>query len=111
MTFRLPFRDLGATPARLAELTLTSWHIRSMKAFAVPRSRPSIRPVSARKPLIVMASAQGSNSKKTVGFMGMGIMGVAMARNLIKSGLFEQVIVHNRTLSKVSRPVCVSILS
>ena len=32
---------------------------------------------------------------------GLGIMGVAMARNLIKSGKFAKVVVWNRTLSKV----------
>jgi glyoxylate/succinic semialdehyde reductase len=36
-----------------------------------------------------------------VGFMGMGIMGTAMARNLLKSGKFKEVHVWNRTLSKV----------
>lgn len=32
---------------------------------------------------------------------GLGIMGCAMARNLIKSGKFAKVVVWNRTLSKV----------
>ena len=41
--------------------------------------------------------------KQTVGFLGMGIMGVAMARNLVKSGQFASVHVWNRTLSKVGR--------
>ena len=35
-----------------------------------------------------------------VGFLGLGIMGEAMARNLIKSGLFASVTVWNRTLIK-----------
>lgn len=39
-------------------------------------------------------------SKPTVGFLGLGIMGTAMARNLLKSGHFAEVIVWNRTLSK-----------
>lgn len=38
---------------------------------------------------------------RTVGFMGLGIMGTAMARNLLKSGKFKAVYVWNRTLSKV----------
>jgi hypothetical protein len=42
-----------------------------------------------------------SNTPQTVGFMGMGIMGEAMARNLLKSGKFAKVYVWNRTLSKV----------
>eukprot|EP00775_Hariotina_reticulata_P010437 gene10437-10595_t len=39
-------------------------------------------------------------TNQTVGFMGMGIMGEAMARNLLKSGKFSKVLVWNRTLSK-----------
>lgn len=35
-----------------------------------------------------------------VGFIGLGIMGTAMARNLLKSGKFISVYVWNRTLSK-----------
>mmetsp|Transcript_21782 Transcript_21782/g.37153 ORF Transcript_21782/g.37153 Transcript_21782/m.37153 type:complete len:297 (-) Transcript_21782:612-1502(-) len=35
-----------------------------------------------------------------VGFLGLGIMGLPMARNLLKSGLFASVTVWNRTLSK-----------
>jgi glyoxylate/succinic semialdehyde reductase len=35
-----------------------------------------------------------------VGFLGLGIMGVAMARNLLKSGNYT-VLVWNRTASKV----------
>lgn len=41
-----------------------------------------------------------SEQKLTIGFMGMGIMGVAMARNLLKSGQFAKVYVWNRTLTK-----------
>ncbi len=39
----------------------------------------------------------------TVGFLGLGIMGTAMARNLLKKKgeLFTDVVVWNRTLSKV----------
>lgn len=37
----------------------------------------------------------------SVGFLGMGIMGTAMARNLNNSGLFGPISVWNRTLSKV----------
>eukprot|EP00877_Chromochloris_zofingiensis_P001313 jgi/Chrzof1/11182/Cz05g27060.t1 len=42
---------------------------------------------------------------RTVGFMGLGIMGTAMARNLLKSGKFKAVYVWNRTLSKCSELV------
>ena len=38
---------------------------------------------------------------QTVGFLGMGIMGEAMARNLLKSGLFKAVYVWNRSADKV----------
>jgi 3-hydroxyisobutyrate dehydrogenase-like beta-hydroxyacid dehydrogenase len=37
----------------------------------------------------------------TVGFLGLGIMGHAMAANLLNSGKFPKVVVWNRTLSKV----------
>jgi 3-hydroxyisobutyrate dehydrogenase-like beta-hydroxyacid dehydrogenase len=37
----------------------------------------------------------------TVGFLGLGIMGHAMAANLLNSGQFPKVVVWNRTLSKV----------
>ncbi|KAL6763321.1 hypothetical protein V8C86DRAFT_2498832 [Haematococcus lacustris] len=47
-----------------------------------------------------MSAEAGAASKMKIGFLGMGIMGVAMARNLLKSGLFESVTVWNRTLSK-----------
>ncbi|KAG2488739.1 hypothetical protein HYH03_012738 [Edaphochlamys debaryana] len=41
-----------------------------------------------------------AEAKLNVGFLGLGIMGEAMARNLLKSGLFASVTVWNRTLSK-----------
>ena len=42
----------------------------------------------------------------SVGFLGLGIMGVAMARNLVESGQFN-VYVWNRTASKVrAAPSC-----
>lgn len=41
--------------------------------------------------------------EKTVGFIGLGIMGMPMARNLIKAGF--EVIVYNRTASKTERIV------
>lgn len=37
----------------------------------------------------------------TVGYLGMGIMGSAMARNLLKSGIFKDVYVWNRSSGKV----------
>lgn len=40
----------------------------------------------------------------SVGFLGMGIMGEPMARNLLKSGKFSSVMVWNRTASKVRPP-------
>ncbi|GLC35117.1 Putative oxidoreductase glyr1 [Pleodorina starrii] len=39
-------------------------------------------------------------TKMRIGFLGLGIMGEAMARNLLKSGLFASVTVWNRTLAK-----------
>lgn len=42
-----------------------------------------------------------ASDKISVGFLGLGIMGTAMARNLLKSDLFSSVTVWNRTLSKV----------
>ncbi len=36
-----------------------------------------------------------------VGFLGLGIMGEAMARNILKSGLQSKLVVWNRTASKV----------
>ncbi len=41
-----------------------------------------------------------ADTKLSVGFLGLGIMGEAMARNLLKSGLFASVTVWNRTLAK-----------
>ena len=41
--------------------------------------------------------------EKRVGFIGLGIMGMPMARNLIKAGL--EVVVHDRTTSKVEQMV------
>ncbi|KAG2432149.1 hypothetical protein HXX76_009072 [Chlamydomonas incerta] len=41
-----------------------------------------------------------ADAKLNVGFLGLGIMGEAMARNLLKSGLFASVTVWNRTLAK-----------
>ncbi|GAI93767.1 unnamed protein product, partial [marine sediment metagenome] len=41
--------------------------------------------------------------EKRVGFIGLGIMGMPMARNLIKAGL--EVVVHDRTISKVEQMV------
>ena len=37
----------------------------------------------------------------SIGFLGLGIMGEPMARNLLKSGKFSSVTVWNRTASKV----------
>lgn len=46
-------------------------------------------------------AANGSAGAKPVaGFLGLGIMGTAMARNLLKSGAFSRVILWNRTLAK-----------
>lgn len=41
-----------------------------------------------------------ADGKLTVGFLGLGIMGTAMAYNLLKSGAFADVVIWNRTLSK-----------
>lgn len=46
-------------------------------------------------------SQAAEGQQLTVGFMGLGIMGIAMARNLLKCGAFKRVMVWNRTLSKV----------
>ncbi|PNH10975.1 putative oxidoreductase GLYR1 [Tetrabaena socialis] len=50
-------------------------------------------------------------TKLSVGFVGLGIMGEAMARNLLKSGLFSSVTVWNRTLSKCDALVAEGALS
>ena len=42
--------------------------------------------------------------RQSVGFLGLGLMGEAMARNLLKSGRFD-VTVWNRTLSKVGKAI------
>jgi 3-hydroxyisobutyrate dehydrogenase-like beta-hydroxyacid dehydrogenase len=44
-------------------------------------------------------------SDKHVGFLGLGIMGEAMARNLVKSGKFASVTVWNRSDNKVRAKV------
>jgi 3-hydroxyisobutyrate dehydrogenase len=44
---------------------------------------------------------EGTPMKARVGFIGLGIMGMPMARNLIKAGF--EVIVYNRTISKAER--------
>jgi len=41
--------------------------------------------------------------EKRVGFIGLGIMGMPMARNLIKAGF--EVVVYNRTTSKAEQIV------
>eukprot|EP00873_Tetraselmis_striata_P006911 jgi/Tetstr1/427175/TSEL_017363.t1 len=43
--------------------------------------------------------------KLTVGYLGMGIMGSAMARNLLKSGAFKEVYVWNRSADKCAELV------
>jgi 3-hydroxyisobutyrate dehydrogenase-like beta-hydroxyacid dehydrogenase len=48
-----------------------------------------------------MVETQDGTSGPAVGFLGLGIMGAAMAHNLLKSGKFSKVVVWNRTLSKV----------
>ena len=46
-------------------------------------------------------AAENSAMHKHVGFLGLGIMGEAMARNLLKSGQYESITVWNRTPDKV----------
>lgn len=48
-----------------------------------------------------MVETQNGSAGPVVGFLGLGIMGAAMASNLLKSGKFHKVVVWNRTLSKV----------
>ncbi|MEW5301760.1 MAG: hypothetical protein WDW36_004598 [Sanguina aurantia] len=43
-----------------------------------------------------------AEAQMNVGFIGLGIMGTAMARNLIKSKQFKSVMIWNRTLSKTA---------
>lgn len=50
----------------------------------------------------MVETQNGTASGPVVGFLGLGIMGAAMAHNLLKCGKFAKVIVWNRTLSKVS---------
>lgn len=49
----------------------------------------------------VNGNTTANGTGPVVGFLGLGIMGQAMARNLLKSGKFANVVVWNRTLSKV----------
>ncbi|WIA09375.1 hypothetical protein OEZ85_008781 [Tetradesmus obliquus] len=49
---------------------------------------------------MVTDAATGATNAPTVGFLGLGIMGTAMCRNLLKCGAFSKVIVWNRTASK-----------
>lgn len=53
---------------------------------------------SARNRVQVRAMAEAPKLK--VGWLGAGIMGVPMSRNLLKSGLFESVTIWNRTASR-----------
>eukprot|EP00882_Tetradesmus_deserticola_P015567 GHRQ01016589.1.p1 GENE.GHRQ01016589.1~~GHRQ01016589.1.p1 ORF type:complete len:120 (-),score=9.38 GHRQ01016589.1:164-523(-) len=46
-------------------------------------------------------AAGASTNAPIVGFLGLGIMGTAMCRNLLKCGAFSKVVVWNRTASKV----------
>ena len=46
-------------------------------------------------------TAVTSNGKPVAGWLGCGIMGSAMAMRLLKSGLYSQVLVFNRTAAKV----------
>jgi 3-hydroxyisobutyrate dehydrogenase-like beta-hydroxyacid dehydrogenase len=50
---------------------------------------------------MVTDAATGSPNAPSVGFLGLGIMGTAMCRNLLKCGAFSKVVVWNRTASKV----------
>jgi 3-hydroxyisobutyrate dehydrogenase-like beta-hydroxyacid dehydrogenase len=50
---------------------------------------------------MVTDAATGATNAPTVGFLGLGIMGTAMCRNLLKCGAFSKVVVWNRTASKV----------
>lgn len=61
----------------------------------IPRSPPQFFKPAA------MAATNGSASKPTIGFLGLGIMGEAMARNVLKSGLQSKLVIWNRTASKV----------
>jgi 3-hydroxyisobutyrate dehydrogenase-like beta-hydroxyacid dehydrogenase len=55
--------------------------------------------------MTVTATSSGA-AGVSVGFLGLGIMGEPMARNLLKSAQFSKVVVWNRTLSKVRRCLC-----
>lgn len=50
----------------------------------------------------MVETANGTPTGPVVGFLGLGIMGAAMASNLLKYGSFSKVVVWNRTLSKVT---------
>lgn len=54
---------------------------------------------------MVGSTAAEQQGPRVVGFLGLGIMGTAMAANLLKSGKFEKVVVWNRTLSKCEQLV------
>lgn len=53
----------------------------------------------------VNCTAAAPAAGPVVGFLGLGIMGQAMARNLLTSGKFAKVVVWNRTLSKCDQLV------
>ncbi|PNH09751.1 putative oxidoreductase GLYR1 [Tetrabaena socialis] len=73
----------------------------SAAVAAVPRA-PASRPLSARPARSALAChaelVVAAPSKTVLGFLGIGIMGVAMTRNLIKAGY--QVVVWNRNPDK-----------
>lgn len=74
-----------------------------------PRAQERYRNVTHSRPL----SDYGKMvevAKMHVGFLGLGIMGEAMARNLLKSGLFASVTVWNRTLAKCATLVSEGVL-
>ncbi len=92
--------------------------IESAVILLSPTSSPPLVPYSAHTPALnpvckakeadlhsaslrAKMAQNGTAGPIKVGFIGLGIMGTAMARNLLKSGLFAEVMVHNRTLSKV----------
>ncbi len=84
--------------------TLVRWHICGSRGHA-RASHCLKRPTfishysSIKSEHNTMASI--SAPKLTVGYLGIGIMGEACARNLLKSGLFVEVHVWNRSAAKV----------
>jgi hypothetical protein len=78
-----------------------SCHVRCRTEISACSAKP-FTPVPRRSVALEAQLSDSPNMAPSVGFIGMGIMGEPMARNLLKSEKFSSVTVWNRTSSKVS---------